>query len=78
MFYKEYMDYEKQLWHQGKAEGEAIGKAEGKAEGAEQTICVAIRNNAPYPIIEAMAEEVGISKERLESLMKLAQEPLPA
>ena len=82
MFYKDFMDYDKQLRYQIRAEGEAIGEAKGEAkgkvEGVEQTICAAIRNNAPYPIIEAMAKEVGISKERLENLMKLAQEPLPA
>ena len=78
MFYKDFMDYDKQLRYQIRAEGEAIGEARGEARGAEQTICVAIRNRVPYPTIEAIAKEVGISKERLEKLMELAQESLPA
>jgi len=60
VFYKDFLDYDTQL----RAEGEA----RGEARGIEKAIYIAIQNNAPLSLIEAMAKEANISKQRLEDL----------
>ena len=67
--YKDILDYDTQLRAEGRAEGRVEGKAEGKAEGVEETICVAIQNNAPLSLLEAMAKAANISKQRLDDLI---------
>ena len=79
MFYKDFLDYDTQLLAEGRAEGEAKGRAEGRAEGrvegeargAENTINVAIRSKVPFSIIETMAKESNVSRQRLDELMQL-------
>jgi len=61
MFYKDFMDYGAQLLTEGKEMGITIG--------AEQTISIAIQNNAPLSLIEAMAKQANISRHRLDELM---------
>jgi len=76
MFYKDFLNYDTQLLAEGRAEGEAIGEAigeaRGRAEGAESTINVAIRSNVPFSIIETMAKESNVSRQRLDELMQQA------
>jgi len=63
MFYKDFLDYDTQLL--------AEGRAEGEARGAENTISVAIRNKVPFSILETMAKESNVSRQRLDELIQL-------
>jgi len=65
VFYKDFMNYDKQVWTEGWEEG----KEEGWEKCAEKSVMVAIRNKAPVALIEAMAKEVNITKDRLDQLM---------
>ena len=73
VFYKDILDYDTQLRSEGRAEGraegEAKGEAKGEVKGVEKAICIAIQNNAPLSLIEAMAKEANISKKRLDDLI---------
>ena len=68
MFYKDILDYDTQLKEEGKIEGEIKGKIEGK----EETIRVAIRNKAPFALLEAMAEDAKMPRKRLDELIAQA------
>lgn len=60
MFYKDFLDYDVQLFQQG------------KAEGIEETIRIAINNNAPMSIIKAIAEASNIPQSRINQLLQEA------
>jgi len=70
MFYKEYMNYDKQIetlaWEKGVEEG----KAEGEAKSTENFIRIALRNNIPITIVKTMATEANIPQDRLDELLQ--------
>ena len=83
MFYKDFLDYDKQLetealeraedraMERGIAKGMEKGMEKGRAEGKEETIRIAMQSGAPLALIATLAEKSNISKERLDELFKL-------
>ena len=69
VFYKDFMDYDMQLRTEGIEKGREEGIIEGISEGIEKAIRIAIQNNAPLSLIEAMAKEANISQKRLDDLI---------
>ena len=61
MFYKDFLDYDKQL------------KAEGKAEGKEESIIYLIEQGMPHKVVEGLAKKSGISTARLAELYKTTE-----
>ena len=75
VFYKDFLNYDTQLYEEGRAEGEARGLAQGKAQGLAQgkvqgfslaqKIINMLKNNIP---IQEIAEECKISESQVEEL----------
>jgi len=55
------------------AEGKAEGKAEGETKGKEQMIIMALRNDAPFELVDIMRTEAGITDARFAELKSQAQ-----
>jgi hypothetical protein len=66
------MKLTKEMLIEERREGEAEGRAEGETRGTESSIMIAIKNNAPWSLIEALAQNANISKERVDELSRLA------
>jgi len=66
MFYKTYLDYDAQL----KFESWEEGREEGREEGTENAITIAIKNNAPMTLIQAIAKSANIPQSRIDELMQ--------
>ena len=76
LMYKDldFINYESQLKTEAWEDGWDEGREEGRDEGLEKAILIAIRKKIPQPFIETLAEEAGITKERLDELMLAASE----
>ena len=84
LVYKRIFDYDEQLRSEGEAigeargvaigeaRGEAIGEARGVAMQAEKMLRSAIKNNRSLHVLEVMADDSGISRERLQQLIEEA------
>ena len=69
VFYKDFLDYDTQLEKEAEARGEERGLERGMERGLERTLQLAIQNNAPISLLQAVAKDAGISQRRLEELM---------
>ena len=71
MFYKDFLDYDTQV----RAEVEEQVREEFISQGILEAIKLAIQNNAPISLIEAMAQKANLPPKRLDELMSQIATP---